>query len=463
MRALDQEARAGLRALGVRFGAYHIYVPALLKPAPSALLATFWALKNGGLDTPGLADLPRLAASGRTSVPVDPAVPRALYRVVGYRLAGTRAVRIDILERLADLIRPLIAWRPTPEAPTPPDGAIDGYGFTVTVADDLAARLLGRGLRLGADARSATAWSAARRRRRPPRRDTGRGRTPERRSAGRSRERTAEAEPAGEPSPRPHGNDRQRPRKAPRLPPLTAGCRGTVDEAPSELPAAERCGRGRHRPTRRLPRSRRRRGGRRRGTPEPPKRRPPRRTAPADGEAPARGGSRRPETPRRGPGRTRLHRGLAARPAGAPGRPPATSTGANAERAANRARRGRGQRRRKPPTPRRRRTASRGRSASRNRRKGKSGKPRAATTARIGRTGRRPAAIAAERAATAPRRRPQRRPERDEKAADPNSPFAALAALKARLEGARGETTEPRAWPARSASASTSGCGSPGW
>ena len=134
VRNLDQEARAGMRALGVRFGAYHIYVPALLKPAPSALLATFWALKNGGLDVTGLADLSRLAASGRTSVPVDPETPRALYRVVGYRPAGTRAVRVDILERLADLIRPLIAWRPTPEQPTPPDGAIDGYGFTVTVA-----------------------------------------------------------------------------------------------------------------------------------------------------------------------------------------------------------------------------------------------------------------------------------------------------------------------------------------
>ncbi len=134
VRTLDQEARAGMRALGVRFGAYHIYVPALLKPGPGALLATFWALKNGGLDTPGLTDLQRLAASGRTSVPVDPEISPVLYRVVGYRPAGTRAVRIDILERLADVIRPLIAWRPTPESPTPPDGAIDGYGFTVTVA-----------------------------------------------------------------------------------------------------------------------------------------------------------------------------------------------------------------------------------------------------------------------------------------------------------------------------------------
>ena len=35
VRSLDQDARASLRKFGVRFGAYHIYVPALLKPAPS--------------------------------------------------------------------------------------------------------------------------------------------------------------------------------------------------------------------------------------------------------------------------------------------------------------------------------------------------------------------------------------------------------------------------------------------
>ncbi len=134
VKALDQDARAGLRALGVRFGAYHVYIPALLKPAPASLNAMLWALKNGDLDVAGLAELTRLAASGRTSVPLDATAPRALYRVVGYRPAGTRAVRIDILERLADLIRPLIAWRQTAEQPVPPAGAINGYGFTVTVA-----------------------------------------------------------------------------------------------------------------------------------------------------------------------------------------------------------------------------------------------------------------------------------------------------------------------------------------
>lgn len=134
IKALDQEARSGLRKLGVRFGAYHIYVPALLKPAPSALNAMLWALKNQGLDAPGLAELPQLSATGRTTVPVDPSFARPLYRVVGYRIAGNRAVRIDILERLADIIRPLIAWKPTSDNLVPPEGAVDGNGFTITVA-----------------------------------------------------------------------------------------------------------------------------------------------------------------------------------------------------------------------------------------------------------------------------------------------------------------------------------------
>jgi ATP-dependent RNA helicase SUPV3L1/SUV3 len=134
VKSLDQDARAGLRAMGVRFGAHHLCVPALLKPAPTALIVMLWALKNGGLGVPGLAELARLASSGRTSVTIDAAFTRQLYPIVGYKICGTRAVRVDILERLADIIRPLIAWRPTAEQPNPPPGAINGYGFTTTVA-----------------------------------------------------------------------------------------------------------------------------------------------------------------------------------------------------------------------------------------------------------------------------------------------------------------------------------------
>ncbi|MBO0753729.1 MAG: helicase, partial [Bradyrhizobiaceae bacterium] len=133
LKSLDQTARAVLRKHGVRFGAYHVYVPLLLKPAPRALAAQLWALKHGGPDTKGLGDLQRLAASGRTSFAVDKDVPRAFYRTIGYRVCGERAVRVDILERLADLIRPALAWRPGSPAP-PPAGAFEGIGFTVTQA-----------------------------------------------------------------------------------------------------------------------------------------------------------------------------------------------------------------------------------------------------------------------------------------------------------------------------------------
>ncbi|MCP4382447.1 MAG: helicase, partial [Hyphomicrobiales bacterium] len=155
VRGLDQEARAGMRALGVRFGAHHIYVPQILKPGPSALLATFWVLKNGGLDQ--ASELTSLAASGRTSFRANPQIADDLYRIVGYRPCGNMAIRVDILERLADLIRPLIAWRVTADAPEPPEGAVSGNGFTVTVAmtsllgcsgDDFASVLRSLGYRM---------------------------------------------------------------------------------------------------------------------------------------------------------------------------------------------------------------------------------------------------------------------------------------------------------------------------
>lgn len=131
---LPQEARATLRKLGVRFGAYHIYLPALVKPAPRALSAQLWALKNGGVEgVKGLDEVPHLAASGRTSFVADQAVPKGFYRAAGFRVCGERAVRVDILERLADLIRPAIAYRPGQTAGDPPPGTADADGFVVTV------------------------------------------------------------------------------------------------------------------------------------------------------------------------------------------------------------------------------------------------------------------------------------------------------------------------------------------
>ncbi|MBV9705301.1 MAG: helicase, partial [Methylobacteriaceae bacterium] len=136
VKSLDQMARAALRKSGVRFGAYHIYLTPLLKPAPRALAAQLWALKHGGTteQTRGLDEVPHFAASGRTSFPADKDTPRGLYRAAGFRVCGERAVRVDILERLADLIRPAINYRPGITPGTPPPGAADGDGFVVTVS-----------------------------------------------------------------------------------------------------------------------------------------------------------------------------------------------------------------------------------------------------------------------------------------------------------------------------------------
>jgi ATP-dependent RNA helicase SUPV3L1/SUV3 len=133
VRGLDQNARGELRKLGVRFGAHHLFLPALMKPGPRSLAAQLHVLATGGDDS-GLKDVSHLAYSGRTSIPVDPAIKPDLYRIAGYRVAGPRALRIDILERLADLIRPAIAYRPGVTVGEPPAGAADGDGFVVTGA-----------------------------------------------------------------------------------------------------------------------------------------------------------------------------------------------------------------------------------------------------------------------------------------------------------------------------------------
>jgi ATP-dependent RNA helicase SUPV3L1/SUV3 len=132
VKSLDQDSRASMRRYGIRFGAYHIFMPALLKPSPAELITLLWALKNDGLDKPGYGELIPALAAGRTSVVADPGFERTFYKLAGFRFLGKRAVRIDILERLADLIRPLLQWKPG-TSPRP-EGAYDGRRFTATTS-----------------------------------------------------------------------------------------------------------------------------------------------------------------------------------------------------------------------------------------------------------------------------------------------------------------------------------------
>lgn len=110
VRSLDQAARGQLRKHGVRFGAYSIFAPVLLKPAPARLKLILWALSRKDVEEP-FANLPAVPAPGLTSVPADPNAPAGFYSALGFRVCGTRAVRLDMLERVADLIRPVIASR----------------------------------------------------------------------------------------------------------------------------------------------------------------------------------------------------------------------------------------------------------------------------------------------------------------------------------------------------------------
>ena len=135
VRSLDQDQRGVLRRKGVRFGAYHVFIPTLLKPAPAGLVTLLWSLKNDKIGIEGSSEILACLASGRTSMAVVEGYDEIVYRLAGYRVLGKKAVRVDILDRLADLIRPAAGWRFKQESPSErPEGAWDSGGFLVTPA-----------------------------------------------------------------------------------------------------------------------------------------------------------------------------------------------------------------------------------------------------------------------------------------------------------------------------------------
>jgi ATP-dependent RNA helicase SUPV3L1/SUV3 len=118
IRTLAQDDRGELRKQGVRFGAYYLFFPTLLKPAARALALQLWALQASGDAGELLRTLGPIASSGRTSLPSDKGIGKDGYRVSGYRACGERIVRVDVVERLAGMIRSAIAG----EAPGGADG-----------------------------------------------------------------------------------------------------------------------------------------------------------------------------------------------------------------------------------------------------------------------------------------------------------------------------------------------------
>ncbi len=99
IKELDQDARATLRKHGVRFGQFTIFQHLMLKPAPTRMRLVLWSLQKG-LDV-----FPEAPPPGLVTVPAMPDAPEGYYARTGYRLAGERSIRIDMLERLADMLR----------------------------------------------------------------------------------------------------------------------------------------------------------------------------------------------------------------------------------------------------------------------------------------------------------------------------------------------------------------------
>ena len=103
VKSIEQDVRAIMRKHGLRFGQYTLFMPLLLKPAPTRLRVMLWGLSQA------MDDIPAPPPAGVVTFPAPEGVPHGYFPMAGYRKAGNRALRLDMLERLADMLRPLDA------------------------------------------------------------------------------------------------------------------------------------------------------------------------------------------------------------------------------------------------------------------------------------------------------------------------------------------------------------------
>lgn len=97
--ALDPDMRATLRAKRIRLGPVLIFQPDLNKPAAIRLRALLWRVYHGKtLPAP-------LPFEGIVSMPYNPDLAdKDYYQAIGYPVFGPRALRIDMLDRVINLI-----------------------------------------------------------------------------------------------------------------------------------------------------------------------------------------------------------------------------------------------------------------------------------------------------------------------------------------------------------------------
>lgn len=100
LRQLVPEDRKALRGVGLRIGRANIYLPLMLKPRPARLHALFAFFTAG----PEQGAVPFLPPLGVTSFTLAAPVPPKALAAAGFRAFGTRAVRLDIVDRIADAL-----------------------------------------------------------------------------------------------------------------------------------------------------------------------------------------------------------------------------------------------------------------------------------------------------------------------------------------------------------------------
>ncbi|HJQ56113.1 MAG TPA: helicase-related protein, partial [Vineibacter sp.] len=97
--AMTDSDRKALARAGVRMGVYTVFIPTMLKPGAIRTRALLWTIFKGR-DT-----IPALPAEGRTSVSITPDMDHDFLAAVGYLPLGERAIRADMVERLAWVTR----------------------------------------------------------------------------------------------------------------------------------------------------------------------------------------------------------------------------------------------------------------------------------------------------------------------------------------------------------------------
>ena len=100
IRSLSETDKPRLARLGLRFGVEAVYLPDMLKPAQIELRALLWNLHNA---EPGAFH--EAPPAGRVTIDAVDGVPDEFWLVVGYRRLGGRVMRVDMVERVAQLVR----------------------------------------------------------------------------------------------------------------------------------------------------------------------------------------------------------------------------------------------------------------------------------------------------------------------------------------------------------------------